>query len=801
MATITSNGTGGGNWGTAATWAGAAVPVDNDTVVIAAGDTVTFDVDTSAWANGIAGITITSDATTPGMLRAKYDADGTYYLKLKTGTTIAGTNAAVFGRLLANSDGVWGNTGALAFGRKFVIEMGLTGKIDARYLDIALYGYQPTVLSATVYNTIQTVSSIDTGTDVITLGGAHGWTAGTAVMVTSSGTYPGGLAADTVYYVRSPSGADLKLALQNADAQIVDITSSGSGTIRIFDGHTNTGTATVNVLEDLTAVTGWTTTAGHNYVVLADAAAPENYDQQRLQLTTINAGSLVLSANVDSAQYPGAKVWLVSRNVSILSACTTAVNIVDYGAGTHGGVFACQIRSTAGTGTTFYGNGVNGGAGHTVSGTVSGCSNGVYIGTGHTVSGTVSGCGTGVNGGTGHTVSGTVSGCSNGVYIGAGHTVSGTVSGCSNGVNGGTGHTVSGTVSGCSNGVNGGTGHTISGTVSGCSSGVYVGTGHTVSGTVSGCGNGVNIGTGHTVSGTVSGCGTGVNGGTGHTVSGTVSGCSNGVYIGTGHTVSGTVSGCSNGVYIGTGHTVSGTVSGCSNGVNGGTGFLYGATFSDNTSDMYPNGGYWQGWGVTLSSATQCTYYKHSQIASNEDRNAAVAIMDLGGVSEALGFWTLGGYTKSATYAVGTHGTPPVALSLVHETTFEDNDRLTWAEYAIWGVSGQQVSVTFYGKLTGTAAWTTRPSIGIYDPTEGWQSVDEDLSTVETMANNTDWQTLTVTYTPTRDRELRVRMQGCGGNAGGTGTEQLYWYAEITPSPAGSGGGGGRRPQLRVHGG
>ena len=257
------------------------------------------------------------------------------------------------------------------------------------------------------------------------------------------------------------------------------------------------------------------------------------------------------------------------------------------------------------------------------------------------------------------------------------------------------------------------------------------------------------------------------------------------------------MSGCSYGVYTGTGHTVSGTVSGCSVGVYTGTGWLHGATFNGNTLDIYSSGGCWHGWGVTLGSATQCTQYKHSQVDKNEDRNAAVAIMELGGVAEALGFWTMGGYTKSATYAVGTHGTPPVTLALVHETTFEDNDRLTWVEYAIWGVSGQQITVTFYGKLTGTAAWTTLPSIGIYDPTKGWQAVGEALNVSAAMASNTDWQTLTVTYTPTRDRELRVRMQGKGGNAGGTGTEQLYWYAEIAPGASG----GGRRPQVRVHGG
>lgn len=707
MATITS--VGSGNWSTAGTW-DSGVPADNDTVVIAAGHTVTFDADTSGFANGIAGITITSHATTPGMLRAKYDADGTYYLKLKTGTTIAGTNAAAKGRLLANSDGVWGNTGALAYGRKFIIEMGLTGKIVGSYLDIALYGYEPAVKSATVYGTVQTVSSINTETGVITLGGAHGWNWGEPVMVVSSGDYPGGLAPNTVYYVNNPSGADLQLDAYDGASYPISITSSGSGTISIFSGHTNTSTATVNVLEDLTAVTGWITTDGHDFAVLVNANSPSTYDQQRLQLTTINASSLVLSANVDSAQYPFAKVWLVSRNVSIRSACTTAVAIV--GLLTSGSVLQCEIRATAGSGTTFYGNGISGGA-----------------------------------------------------------------------------YTMSGTVSGCTNGVNAGSGSLISGVVVGCSVGVSEATAVSVSGTISGCSTGVSGGNDVTVSGTISGCSTGVSAGKGHTVSGTISGCSNGVSAGRNHTVSGTVSGCNVGIVDSLDMVISGIVSNCYYLVTSGSGWLHGAVLSGGNRAMYPDGGYWQGWGATITSETQCTQYKHSQNKSSESRNSAVAILDFSGVAEALGFWTLGGYTKSATYAEGTHGTPPVALALVHETTFEDNDRITWAEYSIWGVSGQQVSVTFYGKLTAHAAFTTLPSIGIYDPTKGWQDGDEDLD-VETMAASTNWQTLTVTYTPTRDRELRVRVQGIGGNAGGTGTEQLYWYAEITPSPAGSGGGG-----------
>lgn len=194
------------------------------------------------------------------------------------------------------------------------------------------------------------------------------------------------------------------------------------------------------------------------------------------------------------------------------------------------------------------------------------------------------------------------------------------------------------------------------------------------------------------------------------------------------------------------------------------------------------------GYSVTISSATQVATYKHAQRAWTESRNA-VALHDFGGMGEYVGFWTLGGCTKTAAYAAGTHGTPPVANTYIHEMVFEDNDRVNWVEYAVWGVAGQAVTVTFYGKLTGTAAWTTRPTVGIYDPTKGWQAAAEGLNVSAQMPANTDWQTLTATYTPAHDRELRVRVQGIGGNADGTGTEMLYWFADIRGASAAGGGG------------
>ena len=413
MATYYSQGN--GSWSTLTNWdtnagGGGSDPasvaaMDNNTFIIQAAHLIEFDVDISGFANGIAGLTITGGAS-PGKLYCKHSGDGTYWLMIKTGTTLAGTTSTNRGRLLANSDGTWGNTGALPFGRKFTIDLKGTAKIDASNLDIQLYDTEPTFSSVATYGTKIAVSSINTGTDVITLGSAHGWSTNTPVCVQSSATLPSPLVADRVYYVISPSGADLKLAYYSSGTAI-NITDSGSGTVEVYSGHTNTSTDTLNVLTDVTTDAQWASGAA---VVLVNTNAPESYDQQRVTLGTVASGTIQLSANVDSVQYPGARIVLVARHVRILSNGTSGTQpIVDYGASTFtGSVLRCGIRNTSGTGTMFYGYGISGGYSHTISGAVSGCSNGVNYGTGHTISGAVSGCYSGVNYGTGHTISGAV---------------------------------------------------------------------------------------------------------------------------------------------------------------------------------------------------------------------------------------------------------------------------------------------------------------------------------------------------------------------------------------------------------
>ena len=576
------------NWDTNAGGGGSdpasVAAMDDDTFIIQAEHVITMDADMSAFANGIAGLTITGIAAgTPGTLRFYNGTNG--FLKIKTGTTILGTDTAVYGRILANSDGDWATTTPLTAANKAIIKLVTTARIVAKWLDIKLYCTQPTTYNSvrtygqifhectvaaagntltytgiaaalpntrlvrvtagsgalpaelaadTDYwvvgasgNTIQLAASSGGAAIDLSAGGpidvhcgwyadwgvsgntltktTHGLANNTAVCVRSSGTLPTPLAADTIYYVVSTAANAISLALTSGGAALT-LGGSPSGTLDVYSGSTgsapglggtNPYTSTkVNVLDDVSGdSTVWVAGAGtfatttvQNAIVLADAG-PVTYDQQRLAFSAVTATELTLSAAVDSVQYPNARIWLCSRNVAIQSSCVTSVNIIDSTSGTTNvGIFQCEVRSTAGTGTTFYGIGIYRGSGYTISGTISGCQYSIREGSGYTISGTISGCSYGIRDGSGHTISGTFSGCNYGIYYGSGHTISGTFSGCNYGIYYGSGHTISGTISGCQYSIRECSGCTISGTISGCEFGIYyLGSGHTISGTISGC--------------------------------------------------------------------------------------------------------------------------------------------------------------------------------------------------------------------------------------------------------------------------------------------------------------------------
>jgi hypothetical protein len=81
------------NWTTAGNWNLGTLPIDNDSVTIPINETCTFDADMSnagTWPNGIAGITVT------GTLNCT-NTPGSYYLKIKAATTLAGAGTVNWG--------------------------------------------------------------------------------------------------------------------------------------------------------------------------------------------------------------------------------------------------------------------------------------------------------------------------------------------------------------------------------------------------------------------------------------------------------------------------------------------------------------------------------------------------------------------------------------------------------------------------------------------------------------------------------------------------------------------------------
>jgi len=89
-------------------------------------------------------------------------------------------------------------------------------------------------------------AAVTIATDLITLGSNNTkWVTGMPVVLTTSGSAPGGLTAGTTYYVVRINSTSIKLASSLANAQngtVIDITSQGSG------NHTITTTLTARTL-------------------------------------------------------------------------------------------------------------------------------------------------------------------------------------------------------------------------------------------------------------------------------------------------------------------------------------------------------------------------------------------------------------------------------------------------------------------------------------------------------------------------------------------------------------------------
>lgn len=702
---------------------GSFVPVDGDTFVILAGVSVLMDADQSAW-TGLASNNIIRGGASPGML---YFASGTSgYLKLRTGATLQGTTSTNRGRLLANSDGVWGNTGALPFTDKAVIECAGTAQIQALHIDIRLYCYQPTTKFLRTYASkydFNAATAVTPATDVIDLGTTPPG-AGTAVRVAAiaGATLPTGLNEYDLYYVRSVSGNTCKLSHMNNDTGIVDITAVGSGTCTLITGHTNTSTAAMNVLDDVTGETGWTSTDGHDRVVLVDWG-PTTNDIQKVSLASIDSATQVtLSANVDSAQYPGARIYLSARNVSIRTSNTgSSTQMVTFSTATHtGAVFQCELVCTAATANN-----------------------------------------TGINAGVSSTVSGTVTGFTTGLQGPTDATVSGNVVGNTTAVGSSTRGTFSGHFQGTTYGFNAPSAGTMSGLILGCNSGLYYSTGRIV------------------VSGTIVGCQYGLNTCAIIYCTGNLRACQWASYATSNLWFGGECSGASSGGFLDDSDArYSGLIVGCTYAISTSYRYAaYGLTIARCTTGIQGAGPKMEGSHVTFTG--NGTDNGHSYAGEL----ARVPIAMYGGAANNLYVYGGGGTITHETTEV------PATKTYSHKFTFTASvapGGLIFHEWPITRPTAAALSIPVYAKNGGTGLTADeRIHWAIVDPSnDPWLKATGAYLDSFTADDNNDWQTDTLTYTKTDDRPLFLRVWAVRTSA----VANAYAYSEVQTGGAGGGG-------------
>ena len=386
MATITSNGSGGGNWSAGATWQGGVAPADGDTVVIAAGDTVTFDADLSAWTTGVAGLTITSAAAAPGKLECS-TSSGTYVLPIKAGTKIQGTNNTVRGRLYAGSF-----VTPLPNAAKFTIKLlGTTSggaQIDRTYLDVKLYCTQPTyrwVKLSTDEAAGQTVLSVDT--DVT----GDIWADGDVLAICNvnkacdyqrTTIAAGGIAASTITVAGALDSLNVAGAYLVRVTRNVEITSEGSQ-VAVLGPSGGLGSGALNcAIRQIGVQQGYGLVYG-------------GYD-------TVDGVINGFTAGISGVYNVVASGCLVGNRGGMTSA--------------YGFNYNCIVSGLV-AGSVDYGTG--GLLGGLISGTVAGCGYGIYTCTSSQLSGEVYGCYRGLYTSAGMEVSGSITNCSIGIFSGS----------------------------------------------------------------------------------------------------------------------------------------------------------------------------------------------------------------------------------------------------------------------------------------------------------------------------------------------------------------------------------------------
>ena len=186
MATRTS--VGSGNWSAAGTW-DTGVPADTDTVVIASGHTVVFDVDQSAFGTGIGDLTINGTLNVSTAVSTN--------MRITAAKAIRGTGTFNIGTAGA---------GAIPFAVKFTLTggagWGFTGS-DTTGLTVNIYGTEP-ANKWVQFSGNEAIGQTELSVGTNVTGEASYWKAGDEVMATS---YRGATSTELLTIASAASGA------------------------------------------------------------------------------------------------------------------------------------------------------------------------------------------------------------------------------------------------------------------------------------------------------------------------------------------------------------------------------------------------------------------------------------------------------------------------------------------------------------------------------------------------------------------------------------------------------------------
>lgn len=279
MTAITSNGTGGGVWSAGASWTGAAVPVEGDTVIIQNGDTITIDQDITVGADSA---TAAIDVASGGKLEVLSTVAASYTLTCKGDLKTSSGSTIEFGTV-ANP---------IPSTRTFTVKLNYSAALaEGKYGfinngDMILQGASKTP------HTLLTSDLSATGT-VWTVGDTTNWEAGDKVAIAST--------------TRTYSQHEQEV-IQTVDSgtQITCV----AGVTNAHSGTSPTQAEVINLTRNIVITSYNTTYRGYVYCVLGSTS---NVDYVEFYMIGYNAtykhGIEIRTTAVDATIFAYCSVW------------------------------------------------------------------------------------------------------------------------------------------------------------------------------------------------------------------------------------------------------------------------------------------------------------------------------------------------------------------------------------------------------------------------------------------------------------------------------------------------------------